>query len=120
MRAERIVESRRAARRAVDVPCSLVRADHSALRVRLFDLSPFGLCVATRAALEVGEEVTLAFSPPRREREVRVSATVKHVVTHPDGGHLAGMELSPACGAEAAVIAESVRGLPPRLPAFAP
>jgi hypothetical protein len=78
--------ARRAQRRAVEVPCEVVRAtwDEPA-RHRMTDLSPYGGWIATALPLPIGEELVMCFLPDGYcGREIQVFARVTRRVAHSD------------------------------------
>lgn len=115
---EALPDARRAVRRAVELPCELVSYYWDApAELHLADLSPFGAWIDTELPLHRGAEVVLSFCPPRCYRELNVFARVAQVRTgrrRGDRGRLGmGLEFGDLSDEERALVAASLRGLPP-------
>jgi hypothetical protein len=76
--------SRRAIRRAVEIPCQICTSHHDEpLDYRIADLAPHGLWIPTAEALRTGETVVVCFEPDAgwRAGELSVFAAVARVST---------------------------------------
>ncbi|MCA9581549.1 MAG: hypothetical protein KC416_07120 [Myxococcales bacterium] len=110
-------------RRAVHLDCDVV-SDYwdEPVPLRARNLSPRGLWLDSRLALEVGDRVSLAFRPPRwrSARPLAVEGVVRRVSLRPDpaGNVDAGMgiEFSGIYPWERDALRETLEGLPPPLP----
>jgi len=73
-------EARRAVRRLVDIECEVYsELWGEAITHRATDVSEEGLWIQTDLLLEIGEEVTLTFSPPDWEEPLYVAGRVQRV-----------------------------------------
>ncbi len=113
-------ESRRAARRAVDIACDLISTHWDRpVPSRCSDLSPHGMWLETTVPLEVGERVVVCFRPPR-SGDMMVFARVNRVERDDrderSGSSGVGLELVGLSALEQTELALSLRGLPPVLP----
>jgi len=107
-------ESRRLARRGVELPCEIItqQADEP-LAGRCSDLSPCGMALVTPAEVVEGDPVVLSFWPPRRGDELILFGRVRHA------GEQLGVEFEGMTMEERIGLFDSLRGIPPRLPAEA-
>lgn len=110
-------ESRRAARREVDIACEVVVGDET-LSMRCEDLSPYGMWLAwpcelpvTDATLALGDEVAVTVPLPGIGRELTVFARVQR-----EGLFGMGVEIIGLSEDEREALEESLRGIPPRFP----
>jgi hypothetical protein len=114
---EDMSESRRAARRGVEVACELITPRwNQPLATRGMDLSPYGMWIETRAPAAIGDEVVVCFTPPRRERELTLFARVCRIGEHDDGERGVGVEFEALDWFEQKTLADGLRGIPPRFP----
>jgi len=116
---EPVPESRRAARRAVNLSCELIasRSDDPSPS-RCADLSPFGMSVDTDHHLDDQELVVVSFHPPTSCRQLTLFAEVKRGIFDIDSGTFtAGLEFVGVTAIERQMLSGALRGLPPRLPA---
>ncbi|MBW2454015.1 MAG: PilZ domain-containing protein [Deltaproteobacteria bacterium] len=118
---EQMPESRRAARRAVDFACDLVAARWDRpVTSRCTDLSPFGMWLETTLPLTEEDSVVVSFTPPQRDREMTLFATVRHVVRDTFGMRSQafgiGLEFENVTVFEEKILGDRLRGMPPRLP----
>lgn len=114
-------ESRRAARRAVDLSCEIIicRWDRP-VRSRGTDLSPYGMWIETTVPLAVGEQVVVELSPPGRERALPLFARVMRIERDErdlvSGSIGVGLEFVNVTIWEQRILTGALRGLPPHLP----
>jgi hypothetical protein len=107
---EIIPSSRESVRRAVEIGCELVT--QSAVHVeRMFDLSPRGARVRSRASVLRGQEVLLTFVPPGAPRRVSALGTIQH---EQDG--VLGVKFFSLERIDEDTLGRHLRGLPPPLP----
>ena len=113
---------RRATRRAVRVPCQVIRErDGRLLGRQCTDLSPVGMRVAAETRVLTGEPVLVAFRIRHRGRELTFTApgTVARVIhgRRPgDSGHSLGIELEPMSAVAERILRTALRSVPPPLP----
>ncbi len=118
---EQIPESRRAARRAVELDCELI-CNHWDRPIPSIctDLSPYGVWLETTMPLEHGERVVLSFTPPSRGKELTLFARVKRIERDDDdrvhGCSGVGLEFEGLSVWEQQILSGALRGLPPHLP----
>jgi hypothetical protein len=112
-----MLEPRRAMRRAASVDCEVVSQywDEPLVHVAT-DLSPFGMWIDTLFPLHRGAEVVVCFTPPRLGLELMLFAHVARVVSRVEGRIGMGLEFRAMDVLERVALAESLRGIPPRLP----
>jgi hypothetical protein len=115
--------SRRALRRAVEIPCEVVsKFVDEPLLYWATDLSPEGIWIETPIPMRTGEVVVLCFQPPVwwSTRELRVFAEVARVCTtrrRSDAGVSGmGLEFRDLCPEESRALQAWLRGRPPPLP----
>ncbi|MFO0693063.1 MAG: PilZ domain-containing protein [Polyangiales bacterium] len=112
---------RKTLRRAVSLRCELDSdVFDEAVPFVLSDLSPLGAFVDTPLPLDVGDSVTVTFTPPHstgtwclRARVARVGLGRRASDLHPVGMGLEFLDLGPV---ERAELASCLAGLPPRIP----
>ncbi|MEM9187865.1 MAG: PilZ domain-containing protein [Myxococcota bacterium] len=119
--------SRRALRRAVHLECDLLSEVWDAPATHLAtNLSPYGIWVDATFPLDIGDPVVLAFAPPNTDVELLIDGTVRRAELRrrardprPSGMGIEFGYLSPA---DAELLQQSLRGLPPPLrePSTAP
>jgi len=110
-------ESRRAARRAVDLCCDVVVAGWDRpIASQCTDVSPFGMWLETSYPVKSGETLVVCFVPPKRERELTLFARVRRVDGRDDGSYGVGLEYDSLDWFEQKTLADCLRGLPPRFP----
>lgn len=122
-RPEQTKESRRAVRRAVDIPCEVVFANRDEpVACQARDLSPYGVWIETTELAEPGDKLVLSFRPPNWPsifsvtvfgEVVRVSRGRRKVDRGRTGMAIEFVDLTEA---EQQALAECIRGLPPPLP----
>lgn len=115
--------SRRALRRAVDLPCEIITFDvDRPMAARAIDLSPFGMWAVARQPFAVGEPVVVSFRPPyRRDRqELTLFGEVARVTMERCGrGGTAtgiGIEFSGLTADERTLLERCLVGTPPPAP----
>ena len=107
---EIVPSSRRSVRRAVEIGCELVSP--SAIHIeRMFDLSPNGARVHSRASVRRGQEVLLTFVPPNASRRVSALGRVQH-----EGDGVLGVRFDALDRIDEETLEGHLRGLPPPLP----
>jgi hypothetical protein len=112
---ESVPESRRAARRAVEIVCDVVTMEgDEPVPSWCTDLSPYGLWIETDVALAPGERVIVSFQPTPRHDEVTLFARVQRVSN--EGGIGAGLEFEHVSAAEEETLRRALKGIPPRFP----
>ncbi len=118
-----VSRSRRALRRAVDIPCELIsRYVDQPLLYWATDLSPFGIWVETTTPMQMGEIVVLSFEPPAgwRNRGLTVFAEVTRVNAnrrrHSAADTGMGLEFCDLTCHEHRALQGWLRGRPPPLP----
>ncbi len=118
---ELVPESRRAARRAVELDCELIcdHWDHPVTAI-CTDLSPYGVWLETTTPLKPGERVVISFTPPNRNKELTLFARVTRIERDNEdleqdstgvGHEFQGLSLC-----EQHILSGAQRGLPPHLP----
>jgi c-di-GMP-binding flagellar brake protein YcgR len=116
--------SRQSFRRYVRLDCEVVRErDFRAIGALALDLSTTGMLVRTSERVLTGEEVIFAFRPPRSNRFVDGVATVARVVhgRRPgDPERAIGLSFESMSPRDVSLLWESLRGLPPPVPARQP
>lgn len=112
--------SRRALRRAVELPCELItRYLDTPLLYWASDLTPHGLWLETPAPMQVGESVVVSFEPSIwwQQRELTVFAEVTRVMWARDVNERGmGLEFTDITVHEQRALAAWLRGRPPPLP----
>ena len=115
---------RQAFRRYVRLDCEVVREhDFRTVGALALDLSTTGMLVATRERVLTGEELVFAFRPPSQNRWVDGMATVARVVhgRRPgDPERAIGLSFHSMRASDVSLLWESLRGLPPPVPARQP
>jgi hypothetical protein len=113
-------ESRQTTRRAVDIPCEVIGAGcDEPIAGRSRDLSEWGMWLDVPALpARAGEAIVVAFVPPGRTETMTVFGRVRHAEVARRGSRRisVGVELVGLEWEQRAVLAEAVRGIPPRLP----
>lgn len=114
-------DSRRAARRAVDVACDVISSRWDGpVAARCTDLSPHGMWLETPAELDEGERVVLCFRPPRSPSEMTLFARVGRVLRDErdrfGGTSGAALAFVGASALEVEELEHALRGLPPVFP----
>ena len=114
----RIPESRRAARRSVEIDCDVVATQSDTLTIaRCSDLSPFGMSLETDLVLEADDVVAVSFAPPYDEPEMTLFARVKRsVLDLRSGQRNVGLEFVRVASFERHALRNALRGIPPRFP----
>ncbi len=114
---------RRSVRRAVSIECEVLSDQwDGAVSLPVTDLSSFGLWVQTLLTLEAGEEVMVSLAPPfwPNNSPLVALATVSRVgmFRRRDDLHASGMglEFTDIDAHESSLLANALKGLPPRLP----
>ncbi|MBW2524999.1 MAG: PilZ domain-containing protein [Deltaproteobacteria bacterium] len=115
--------SRRALRRAVDVPCEIITFDvDQPMAGRALDLSPFGMWAVSRQPFAVGERVVVSFRPPYWDEpaELTLFGEVARVTMERCGrGGTAtglGIEFTGMTDDERAALGRCLMGTPPPIP----
>lgn len=107
---EIVPSSRQSVRRAVQIGCEVV--SQSAVHIeRMFDLSPGGARVHSRAAVRRGQELLLTFVPPGAQRRVSALGTVQH-----QDADVVGVKFFALDRIDEETLGRHLRGLPPPLP----
>jgi c-di-GMP-binding flagellar brake protein YcgR len=122
---ETVAQRRRAMRRGIALECEAVAEDgFRLLGTRAIDLSPQGLLLETRGAFaRVGEEVIVSFRPPRCTMWVDALARVARLATgrrRGDRAQAVGLSFVSMDPGDRALLAATLRGLPPPVPWRAP
>ncbi|MCA9621438.1 MAG: PilZ domain-containing protein [Myxococcales bacterium] len=111
---ELLEESRRVARRWVELDCELItKTADRPLPSRCLDLSPLGMALTTQVVLADGEEVVVSFRPPREDEEMILFGRVRHAVP---SGQPTGVAFEATTIEERISLFDALRGIPPRLP----
>lgn len=115
--------SRRALRRAVDLPCEIMTFDvDRPMAGRALDLSPLGMWLVARQPFAVGEQVVVSFRPPfwPAGQELSIFGEVARVTMERCGrGGTAtglGIEFVGMTDMERRALEESLVGTPPPAP----
>jgi hypothetical protein len=115
-----ITTSRRALRRAVELPCELISRHLDApLLYWASDLTPQGIWLETSAPMPIGERVVVCFEPPIWwcRRELTLFAEVARVVwTRAPAERGMGLSFLDITEHEQRALAAWLRGRPPPLP----
>jgi hypothetical protein len=107
-------ESRRAARRAVEIVCDVMTSGgEEPVSSWCTDLSPYGLWLETDVRPAVGDRVVVSFKPTARHDEMTLFARVQRVCE--DGGIGVGLELE-TTATERDALRRALKGIPPRFP----
>jgi hypothetical protein len=107
---EIVPSSRKNVRRAVEIGCELV--SQSSMHIeRMFDLSPQGARVHSRAQLHRGDDVLLTFVPPNAPRRVSALGRVQH-----QSNGIVGVKFDALERIDEDALGFHLRGLPPPLP----
>jgi len=114
-------ESRAAARRAVNLPCDLLVAEWDRpIASRCTDLSPVGMYLETSFPVFEDKVVAVCFTPPGCRTELSLFGRVRHVSCVDDDSARdrfgVGLRFAAVTDDERRLLAEALRGLPPRLP----
>jgi hypothetical protein len=111
---------RRAVRRAVRVPCLVVRQrDHRLVGSHTMDLSSLGMLVNAHGPVLTGEPVQVSFRLPRSRRWVAADATITRVIhgRRPgDSGRCLGIEFDSLDPSTLRRLRSSLHNVPPPLP----
>jgi hypothetical protein len=111
---------RRAVRRAVRVPCLVIRQrDYRLIGSFGMDLSPLGMLVKAHAPVLTGEPVQVSFRLPRTRKWIASSATIARVLhgRRPgDAGHCLGLEFDELEPGLLRTLRSSLHSMPPPLP----
>jgi Tfp pilus assembly protein PilZ len=117
-------QRRTASRRAVDLTCEAVRDRGFVLAGRrILDLSSEGAFLVTHLPLELGEEVLLAFRAPHTRFWIDARGVVVRKAAgrrRSDRARGVGLRFLPLDEADQAVLAATLRKVPPTLPRRAP
>ena len=110
-------ESRRAARRAVDLSCEVIASGWDRpIASHCADVSPFGMWLETSYPVKHGDTLVVCFVPPKRERELTLFAQVCRVDERDDGSYGVGVEYASLDWFEQKTLADCLRGIPPHFP----
>jgi hypothetical protein len=110
-------ESRRAARRAVEMGCAVIASGWDRpIASQCTDMSPFGMWLETSYPVKAGDTVVVCFVPPKRDRELNLFARVRRVAGRKDGSFGVGVEYDSLDWFEQKTLADCLRGIPPRFP----
>ena len=111
---------RRAVRRALRLPCQVVRDRGFKLVARkVLDLSPDGMLVMADERVLTGDELVVSFRLPRTREWFDTEATVARVIhgrRPKDGGQCFGIEFSSLPEDARRYLRGALRGVPPPLP----
>ena len=116
-------EGRRTLRREAQGRCLVQSARTGALReADALDVSPDGMRLVVRANVQVGDELLLAFRPPRwpRREELLARAEVVRATVGDDGERDVGVRFVALPRALRAQLASVLAGTPPPLPRWMP
>lgn len=112
---------RKSFRRAVFLPCQVVRErDFRLVSSLALDLSTEGILVLTGERILTGESLLVSFRAPKAPEWFDMEATVARVVhgRRPgDRGRCLGLRFDPLGDADTFRLFEGIRGLPPALSA---
>ena len=111
---------RQTLRRAVRVECQLVREhDFKLVGDLALDLSTKGMLVRARTRVLTGEELLVAFRPPRSNRWIDAQGTIARVIhgRRPyDPGCFLGVKFDVFDDQQARLLRADLQGLPPPFP----
>ena len=117
---EKIPESRRATRRAVELFCDVVAPHEDYAEQALgTDLSQYGMSLMTDVPLDVGDVITVTFTPPGRDITLTLFGLVRRSFLDIDVGQFdTGIEFVNITPFETKLLRDALVGIPPKLPAL--